>query len=316
MNLKGNDRRSGNPIFSGWYADPEPRIFEGRYWVYPTYSAAYDDQTFFDAFYSDDLVHWTKVERILEMKDISWARRAMWAPSPIERNGRYYYYFAANDIQSNEELGGIGVAVADRPEGPYRDALGKPLIDQFYHGAQPIDPHVFIDDDGQAYLYYGGWKHCNVVKLNEDMVSIAPFSDGEVYKEITPENFVEGPCMIKREGKYYFMWAEGGWGGPDYSVGYAVSDSPLGPFVREAKILQQDPEVATGAGHHGVIQIPGEDEWYIVYHRRPLTETAANHREVCIDRMEFDSEGRIKPVKLTFEGVPPRTLPTREKSDS
>ncbi|WP_145134351.1 glycoside hydrolase family 43 protein [Paenibacillus sp. Y412MC10] len=316
MNLKGNDRRSGNPIFSGWYADPEPRIFDGRYWVYPTYSAAYDDQTFFDAFYSDDLVHWTKVERILEMKDISWARRAMWAPSPIERNGRYYYYFAANDIQSNEELGGIGVAVADRPEGPFRDALGKPLIDQFYHGAQPIDPHVFIDDDGQAYLYYGGWKHCNVVKLNEDMVSIAPFSDGEVYKEITPENFVEGPCMIKREGKYYFMWAEGGWGGPDYSVGYAVSDSPLGPFVREAKILQQDPEVATGAGHHGVIQIPGEDEWYIVYHRRPLTETAANHREVCIDRMEFDPEGRIRPVKLTFEGVPPRILPTREKSDS
>ncbi|OXL83269.1 arabinan endo-1,5-alpha-L-arabinosidase [Paenibacillus sp. SSG-1] len=316
MDLKGNDRRSGNPIFSGWYADPEPRIFEGRYWVYPTYSAAYDDQTFFDAFYSDDLVHWTKVERILEMKDISWARRAMWAPSPIERNGRYYYYFAANDIQSNDELGGIGVAVADRPEGPFRDALGKPLIDQFYHGAQPIDPHVFIDDDGQAYLYYGGWKHCNVVKLNEDMVSIAPFSDGEVYKEITPENFVEGPCMIKREGKYYFMWAEGGWGGPDYSVGYAVSDSPLGPFVREAKILQQDPEVATGAGHHGVIQIPGEDEWYIVYHRRPLTETAANHREVCIDRMEFDPEGRIRPVKLTFEGVPPRILPTREKSDS
>ncbi|WP_433615176.1 glycoside hydrolase family 43 protein [Paenibacillus cellulositrophicus] len=316
MNLKGNDRRSGNPIFSGWYADPEPRIFEGRYWVYPTYSAAYDDQTFFDAFYSDDLVHWTKVERILEMKDISWARRAMWAPSPIERNGRYYYYFAANDIQSNEELGGIGVAVADRPEGPFRDALGKPLIEQFYHGAQPIDPHVFIDDDGQAYLYYGGWKHCNVVKLNEDMVSIAPFSDGEVYKEITPENFVEGPCMIKRKGKYYFMWAEGGWGGPDYSVGYAVSDSPLGPFVREAKILQQDPEVATGAGHHGVIQIPGEDEWYIVYHRRPLTETAANHREVCIDRMEFDPEGRIRPVKLTFEGVPPRILPTREKSDS
>ena len=316
MNLKDNDRRSGNPIFPGWYADPEPRIFEGRYWVYPTYSAAYDDQTFFDAFYSDDLVYWTKVERILEMKDISWARRAMWAPSPIERNGRYYYYFAANDIQSNEELGGIGVAVADRPEGPFRDALGKPLIDQFYHGAQPIDPHVFIDDDGQAYLYYGGWKHCNVVKLNEDMVSIAPFSDGEVYKEITPENFVEGPCMIKREGKYYFMWAEGGWGGPDYSVGYAVSDSPLGPFVREAKILQQDPEVATGAGHHGVIQIPGEDEWYIVYHRRPLSETAANHREVCIDRMEFDSEGRIRPVKLTFEGVPPRTLPTQEKSDS
>ena len=297
-----------NPIIPGWYADPEPRIFEGRYWVYPTFSAQYDDQTFFDAFYSDDLVEWTRVERILEMKDISWAKRAMWAPSPIERDGRYYYYFAANDIQSNNEYGGIGVAVADRPEGPFRDALGKPLIDQFHHGAQPIDPHVFIDDDGSAYLYYGGWQHCNVVRLNDDMISLSSFPGGEVYKEITPERFVEGPCMIKRNGQYYFMWAEGGWGGPDYSVAYAISDSPLGPFTRVAKILQQDPAVATGAGHHGVIQIPNTDEWYIIYHRRPLTETAANHREVCIERMEFDADGFIKPVQLTFEGVSARPL--------
>lgn len=150
-------KRSGNPVFPGWYADPEARIFQDRYWIYPTYSAPYDEQTFFDAFYSTDLTEWTKVERILTMDDIAWARRALWAPSPIERNGKFYYYFAANDIQSDEELGGIGVAVADRPEGPYRDALGKPLIDRFHFGAQPIDPHVFLDDDRSAYLYYGGW---------------------------------------------------------------------------------------------------------------------------------------------------------------
>ncbi len=303
MKLRNETKTSGNPLFSGWYADPEARIFEGKYWIYPTYSAPYEEQTFFDAFYSEDLVTWNKVERILEMKDISWAHKAMWAPSPIEHKGKYYYYFAANDIQSNDELGGIGVAVADRPEGPFKDALGKPLVDQIYHGAQPIDPHAFIDDDGQAYLYYGGWGHCNVVKLNDDMISIGTFEDGTTYKSITPDKFIEGPCMIKREGKYYFMWSEGGWGGPNYSVAYAIASSPLGPFQREKKILQQDPDVATGAGHHGMIQIPEKDEWYIVYHRRPLTETNHNHRAVCIDRLYFDEGGYIKPVKITFEGV-------------
>ncbi|GGD81641.1 glycoside hydrolase family 43 protein [Paenibacillus nasutitermitis] len=303
-----SSKTSGNPIFPGWYADPEARIFEGNYWIYPTYSAPYEQQAFFDAFYSKDLVEWTKVENILKMADISWAWRAMWAPSPIERGGKYYYYFAANDIQSDDELGGIGVAVADKPEGPFRDAIGRPLIDKFHHGAQPIDPHVYIDDDGSAYLYYGGWGHCNVVKLNEDMISLDTFEDGEVYKEVTPELFVEGPCMIKRGGSYYFMWAEGGWGQPDYSVAYAISSSPIGPFERVGKILQQNPDIATSAGHHGMIQIPGEDEWYIVYHRRPLTETDRNHRAVCIDRMFFNEDGTIQPVQITFEGVQARPI--------
>ncbi|WP_020620474.1 glycoside hydrolase family 43 protein [Paenibacillus daejeonensis] len=308
MSVSKDKRTSGNPVFAGWYADPESRIFAGKYWIYPTWSAPYAEQKHFDAFYSEDLVNWSKADRILQMSDITWAHQALWAPSPVERDGRYYYYFAANDIQSDAELGGIGVAVADRPEGPYRDALGQPLIDRFVHGAQPIDPHAFIDDDGNAYLYYGGWGHCNVVRLGEDMVSLTPFADGEVYKEVTPELFVEGPCMFKRDGRYYFMWSEGGWGGPDYSVAYAIADSPLGPFQREAKILAQDPNVATGAGHHGVLNIPGTDEWYIVYHRRPLTETDANHRVVCIDRMTFAAEGRIQPVCLTFEGAPARPL--------
>ena len=298
--------KSGNPVLEGWYADPEPRIFDGKYWIYPTCSAPYDEQTRFDAFSSDDLVHWTKSERILEMSSVSWARRAMWAPSPVERNGRYYYYFAANDIQSDAEYGGIGVAVADRPEGPYRDALGKPLIDRFVDGAQPIDPHAFIDEDGSAYLYYGGWGHCNVVRLGEDMISLNSFEDGETFKEVTPEQFVEGPCMIKRGGKYYFMWSEGGWGEPDYSVAYAIAESPAGPFRRVGKILQQDAGVATSAGHHGVLQIPGTDEWYIVYHRRPLSRTDRNHRVVCIDRMKFAADGSIEPVQMTFEGVAAR----------
>ena len=147
--------------------------------------------------------------------------------------------------------------------------------------------------------------------LSPDLLSIRPFEDGTTYKEVTPENYVEGPFMLKRKGKYYFMWSEGGWGGPDYCVAYAIADSPFGPFKRVGKILQQDPEVATGAGHHSVIQVPGKDEWYIVYHRRPLTEKGRDSRVVCIDRMYFDENGYIKPVKITFEGVKPVKAPKK-----
>ena len=127
-------------------------------------------------------------------------------------------------------------------------------------------------------------------------------------KEVTPEGYVEGPFMFKKNGKYYFMWSEGGWTGPDYSVAYAIADSPFGPFERLGKILQQDPEVATGAGHHSVIQVPGTEEYYIVYHRRPLGDKEGNHRVTCIDRMTFDEQGHINPVKITFEGVEARPI--------
>ncbi|MBX0290338.1 glycoside hydrolase family 43 protein [Hymenobacter sp. HSC-4F20] len=300
-------RTSGNPIFPGWYADPEAVIFGKQYWVYPTYSAPFDQQVFMDAFSSPDLVHWTKHPRIIDTASVTWARRAMWAPAVVQKGGKYYLFFGANDVHEGE-VGGIGVAVADRPQGPFRDYLGKPLVGNIHNGAQPIDQFVFQDADGQYYLLYGGWSHCNLARLKPDFTGLLPFPDGSTFKEITPQNYVEGPIMFRRQGKYYFMWSEGGWAGPDYSVAYAVADSPLGPFQRVGKILQQDPQVATGAGHHSVIQVPGKEEWYIVYHRRPLTETDMNHRVTCIDRLYFDAQGRIQPVKITQEGVAARKL--------
>src|SRR5262245_32558759 len=138
----GAVERSGNPLFPGWYADPEVAVFGDRYWIYPTFSAPYDEQTFFDAFSSPDLVHWQKHERVLQRADVSWAKRAIWAPAIVARDGRYYFFFAANDIQDDTQLGGIGVAVADEPAGPFRDYLGKPLVDRFHNGAQPIDQFV------------------------------------------------------------------------------------------------------------------------------------------------------------------------------
>lgn len=303
-----NPATSGNPILKGWYADPEAAVFGKKYWIYPTYSALYEEQVFFDAFSSTDLVHWKKHSRIVDTSSIKWAKRAIWAPAIIKKDRKYFLFFGANDIQNDNEYGGIGVAVADKPYGPFRDYLGKPLIDKFHNGAQPIDQFVFKDQDGKYYIIYGGWKHCNIARLKDDFTGFIPFEDGTVFKEITPDNYVEGPIMFVRNNKYYFMWSEGGWGGPNYSVAYAISDSPFGPFQRIGKILQQDSAVATGAGHHSVIHNPKDDSWYIVYHRRPLGETHHNHRATCIDRMYFDEKGFIKPVKISFEGVSANTL--------
>ncbi|MGC4231696.1 MAG: glycoside hydrolase family 43 protein [Niabella sp.] len=301
--LYGQAPNTGNPVFPGWYADPEVAVFKKNFWIFPTYSAPYEKQVFLDAFSSKDLVSWKKHEKIIDTSAVKWARRAMWAPAIVKKNKKYFLFFAANDIQSDNEYGGIGIGVSNKPWGPYKDYLGKPLIDKFYNGAQPIDQFVFKDRDGQYYIYYGGWRHCNVAKLKKDFTGFVPFEDGSVFKEVTPEKYVEGPFMFIRNGKYYFMWSEGGWTGPDYCVAYAIADSPLGPFKRVGKILEQNPAVATGAGHHSVLQIPGKEAYYIVYHRRPLGERDGNARVVCIDKMEFDKDGFIKPVIITNKGV-------------
>ncbi|WNG24631.1 family 43 glycosylhydrolase [Cystobacter fuscus] len=289
---------SGNPFVSGWYADPDMKIYNGVYWVFPTYSAPYEQQTYLDAFSSTDLIHWTKHSRVLDKANVSWATRAIWAPSPIFRNNTYYLYFGANDIQQGDgKVGGIGVAKSNNPAGPYVDAIGRPLIGQFINGAQPIDQNIFIDDDGQAYLYYGGHGHCNVVKVNNDMISL----DSTSFKEITPSGYVEGALMFKRNGKYYLMWSEGGWTGPDYRVSYAIANSPLGPFPKVGMILSQNAAIATGSGHNTVVNIPGTDDWYIFYHRHPLGDTDGNHRVLSYDRMYFNADGTIKPVEMSSQ---------------
>lgn len=287
-----------NPVLEGWYADPEGVVIGDTYWIFPTFSAPYHEQVFLDAFSSKDLYTWKKHERIVDTSAVKWAKKALWAPAMVEQEGNYYLFFAANDVHQGE-VGGIGVAVADKPAGPYRDVLGKPLIDTIVNGAQPIDQFVFKDVDGAYYMYYGGWKHCNMVKLKPDFTGLLPFEDGAMYKEVTPANYVEGPFMFMREGKYYFMWSEGGWTGPDYKVAYAIADSPFGPFERIGIVLEQQADIATGAGHHSVVKSPGSDQYFMVYHRRPLGETSPHHRVVCIDELRFDEKGYINKVKMT-----------------
>ncbi len=296
-------QRSGNPILQGWYADPEAHVFNGEYWIFPTYSAPYGEQTFMDAFSSRDLITWTKHARVLDTANVKWAKRAVWAPSIVKKGDWYYLFFGANDIQNDQQAGGIGVAKSKSPAGPFIDHIGKPLIDAFHNGAQPIDQMVFQDKDGSYYIVYGGWRHCNIAKLNDDFTGLVPFADGSTYKEITPTGYVEGAFMLRKDDKYYFMWSEGGWTGPNYAVAYAVGSSPFGPFERVGKILSQDSTVATGAGHHSVLHADGSPNWYIVYHRRPLGETDRNHRVVSIDLLQFDASGKIQPVKITKDGV-------------
>ena len=334
----GFAQATANLSRQGFYADPEIRIFARQYWIYPTSSSPGSDaqpnralnplqqklrtghvihpvyllHTSLDAFSSPDLVHWPRHPDVLDIKNVSWAAYAIWAPSAIHLNGKYYLFFAANDIQKTDTFpGGIGIAVSDTPGGPFIDALGKPLIGQFHNGAQPIDPMVYQDDDGAIYLYFGGQGHCVVARLAPDLKSVIPLADGQLYKEITPEHYVEGPWMLKRNGIYYFMWSEGDWGDSTYGVAYATSASPTGPFHRVGKILGTDPAIANGPGHHSVLHLPGTDAWYIVYHRHPLGTTGPNERVLAIDRMLFDADGNIEPIKMTKDGPGPRPLSTK-----
>ena len=311
-----------NPLFEGWYADPQIRRFGGAYWIFPTYSHDFAEQTFLDAFSSKDLKSWAKHEKVLQLKDVPWGHYALWAPDAHEKDGKYYLFFAANEARPVEnaitsdwhklrdmpkltaqtfghrKYGGIGVAVADRPEGPYLDLIGKPLVDQFWNGAQPIDQYVFRYKN-DWYMIYGGWGRCNMVRLSDDFKSLVPFEDGKMWHDMTPKDYKEGPVMFERKGKWYFMYSSGSWTVDNYCVNYCVSDTPFGPFEFKGCVLASQRPLATGAGHHSVVCVPGTDEWYICYHRRPIPNESPHHRVVCLDRMRFDSAGSIRPVVMT-----------------
>ena len=214
--ISKSDETSKNPIVKGWYADPEAMVFGDQYWIFPTFSARYKDQVFLDAFSSKDLIQWEKHPRVLDTSVIKWAKQAIWAPSIIEKNNLYYLFFSANDLQKsggpywNEKnninhYGGIGIAVANAPSGPYKDYLGKPLIDQFYNEAQPIDQFVFKDIDDTYYMFYGGWRHCNLAQLNDDFTGFISWDNDQLFKEITPDGYVEGPFVFRRKNRYYFI---------------------------------------------------------------------------------------------------------------
>ncbi|MFH9415669.1 family 43 glycosylhydrolase [Streptomyces rochei] len=289
-----------SPVLPGLYADPDVRYMDGRYWIYPTTDGFPGwSGTRFKAFSSRDLVHWTDHGVVLDLgPDVAWADGNAWAPAIAERDGKYYFYFCAEQQ--------IGVAVADSPAGPFKDALGGPLVGKGRFSGQMIDPSVFTDDDGRSYLYWGN-GHGYVVPLNDDMVSF----DASRVKDITPENFREGSFVVKRDGTYYFMWSEDDTRSEDYHVAYATGPTPLGPWTKRGTILSKRPEYGIlGTGHHSVVNAPGTDDWYVVYHRFALNGPGGpggdgTHRETTIDRLRFAADGTIEPVVPTLGSVSP-----------
>lgn len=287
------DRTAPPPVLPGVNADPHIAVFGDTFYIYPTTDGKEGWlSTSFRAWSSRDLVNWKDEGVILDLpRDLVWADIRAWAPAIATKNGKFYYYYSAAQ--------NVGVAVADTPTGPFKDPLGKPLVSKDdFPTMQVIDPMVFVDDDGSAYLYWGQGR-CKVVQLNDDMIS---FDMAEVL-DITPPGYNEGPFIHKRKGVYYFTWSEYDTRDPRYSVAYATGPSPLGPFIKapDNPILRQSGPVK-GAGHHSIVQIPGRDEWVIAYHRFRIPDGNGYNRETCLSPLRHAEDGRILPVDV-FEAV-------------
>lgn len=267
-------------ILPDFQADPSARVFHGRLYVYPSHDIAGSkdwDMRDWHVFSTDDMVHWKDHGVIFGLKDIGWAKQHAWAPDCIERNGKYYFYFPADDQ--------IGVAVSDSPTGPFKDALGKPLIGRMEAGIRSIDPNIFIDDDGQAYLYFGNsHDKVAVVKLNQDMITL----DGPI-QVLELKNYHEGIWVHKRKGLYYFSY-------PSYRgdltanlLEYSVAKSPTGPFEYKGVILDNRSRNV----HGSIAEYKGK--WWLFYH---VAGPSAYERRVCLAPLYYRKDGSIEPIKL------------------
>lgn len=288
-----------NPFITHLYtADPSARVFHDTLYVYPSHDE--DTATWFNmqdwhVFSTTDMRKWTDHGVAFSLKDIRWADKMAWAPDCAERDGRYYYYYPVDQSK-------IGVAVSDKPYGYFKDPLDSALIHIHSRGVvcnrDFIDPAVFIDDDGQAYLYMGQLV-VNAIKLNNDMVSY----DGKVYLLEGTDDFFEAVWMHKYRGKYYLSYV-----GVSGEIKYCTGDHPLGPFTYRGVIL---PRMNSGTNHHSIVEYRGQ--WYMFYHNSDLY--FKNHpgvqekfgwghpgsphpfrRSVCFDKLFYREDGTIQPV--------------------
>ncbi|KAB8166341.1 family 43 glycosylhydrolase [Streptomyces sp. 3MP-14] len=284
----------------GYQADPNIITVGDTYYIYPTTDGFPDwSGTTFSAWSSKDLVNWTDEGVILDLgPDVAWADGNAWAPTMVERDGTFYFYYSAE--------GRIGVATGDSPTGPFTDS-GAPLVERNPDGrGQAIDPAVFVDDDGQAYLYWGNGSGF-VVPLAEDMVSFDP---ADVVRFTGLDGFREAPFMVKRDGLYHLTYSIDDTRSENYRVGYATSPGPTGPFTYHGVILEKDPALGIlGTGHNSVLRVPGTDDWYIVYHRFAIPGGDGTHREVTVDRLTFGADGLMERVTPTVGDVDPHPIP-------
>lgn len=273
-------------------ADPTARVFGGRLYVYTSHdnaSAGYFDMSDWHVFSTADLRNWTDHGAFFSLADIAWADTMAWAPDCVERNGKYYLYYPV-------ERKKIGVAVSDNPVAGFKDS-GRPLIDNTGQeelvGKEPIDPSVLIDDDGQAYMYFG-CRQLRMVKLAANMTDtvgqiVAPVIRGnERDKTGCGGYYGEGPFAFKRGGRYYLMYSNG-WKKTSTLV-YAVADRPEGPFDYVGEVM---PATGCSTSHGSLVEFEGQ--WYVFYHDQSLSGNG-HRRSVCFAKIDFDADGRIVPV--------------------
>lgn len=292
--------KAQNPIIQTMYtADPAPMVYNGKVYLYTGHDE--DQSTWFvmnnwKLYTTEDMVNWTDHGIVATYKIFNWAKSDAWAMQVVERNGKFYLYAPVVSKATNSPA--IGVAVADNPNGPFYDPLGKPLAQS---GKGDIDPTVYIDNDGQAYLYWGN-PFSYYVKLNEDMISYSgeivkvsmteqSFGKREGNVKDRPTLYEEGPWLYKRKNLYYLLWA----GGPlPEHIGYSTSKSPTGPWKNEGKLMPAEGRSFTN--HPGLVDYKGKT--YFFYHNGALPGGNGFNRSVCVQETEFNKDGTFKPMKM------------------
>jgi arabinoxylan arabinofuranohydrolase len=295
--------QADNPIVQHLYtADPAPLVVNGRVYVYTGHDE--DASTYFTmkewrVFSSTDMVNWTDHGSPMSLATFSWADANAWAGQVVARNGKYYWYAPMRQRSSGQMV--IGVGVSDSPTGPFRDAIGRPLV-----GNNEIDPTVFIDDDGQAYLYWGN-PNLSYVKLNADMISYSgsvtriPLTTAgfgtRTGNATRPTLFEEGPWVYKRGGLYYNVFAAKCC---SEFIGYSTSPGPTGPWTYRGTIMPTQGSSFTN--HAGVIDFRGGS--YFFYHNGALPGGGGYTRSVAVEKFSYNSDGTIPTINMTATGAP------------
>ncbi|WP_373307300.1 family 43 glycosylhydrolase [Micromonospora lutea] len=295
--------RADNPIVQHIYtADPAPMLHNGRVYLYTGHDE--DGSTYFTmrdwrVFSSADMVNWTDHGTPMSLATFAWADANAWAGHVIARNGKFYWYVPVRQRSNGQMV--IGVGVADSPTGPFRDAIGRPLV-----GNGEIDPHAFIDDDGQAYLYWGN-PNLWYVRLNSDMIS---FSGGPTQIPLTtagfgtrtgnasrPTLYEEGPWVYKRNGLYYNVFAAECC---SEFIGYSTAPGPTGPWTYRGTVMPRQGSSFTN--HPGVIDFAGGS--YFFYHNGALPGGGGYTRSVAVEKFTYNSNGTIPTMNMTTTGAP------------
>jgi len=286
-----------NPLINDQFtADPSAKVFGDKVYVYPSHDVNCGTDWFcmkdYHVFSSDNLVDWTDHGVIVSQNEVDWVdstANAMWAPDAIERNGRYYFYFPAiGDSTKGFQGRRIGVATSDSPSGPF-DPQPEPIKN--VHG---IDPNIFIDKDGQAYLYWSG-EDIYVAKLKDNMLELD--SEPQVLGNLPKQGHKEGPYMIERNGTYYLTYPHVEH--KTERLEYATSDNPMGPFTVKGVIMEAFPDCWTN--HQSIVQY--DYQWYLFCHHNDYSPDFDKNRSIRADSLFFNPDGTIQKVTPTLRGV-------------